>query len=175
MEYYAIINNKRQGPFTAEQLKELGIRRDTRVWHEGLMGWANAADVAELAEFAKEEGPAPYREPEKETVAGREQLASTTWIILSIITLILLPFSFVFFHISASCAICGIIHSLQGERYYAANRPALAERKLKTGRTFAIVGLCIAILGAIAYIAYIILHWVFLYHDLFNRILSSFQ
>lgn len=160
MEYYAIINNKRQGPFTAEQLKELGIRRDTRVWHEGLMGWANAADVAELAEFAKEEGPAPYREPEKETVKGQEQLDATTWATVSAIALSLAPFtiSLCFSPIFIASSVCGIVHSMQAERYYAMGKTALAMRKRNTGRTFAIVAIAaifLAFVGLAIFIGYL--------------------
>ncbi len=36
MQYYIYINREPQGPYTIEQLKEVGISKESIVWHEGL-------------------------------------------------------------------------------------------------------------------------------------------
>lgn len=47
-EYYVIIADQQRGPFTLEQLAELGITPDTEVWTQGMADWQQAGDVAEL-------------------------------------------------------------------------------------------------------------------------------
>ncbi|MBQ7691300.1 MAG: DUF4339 domain-containing protein [Muribaculaceae bacterium] len=46
--YYVIVNDQQQGPFTVEQLAELGITPETEVWAQGMADWQQAGDVAEL-------------------------------------------------------------------------------------------------------------------------------
>ena len=48
MNYYVYINNEQQGPFTLEQLAEMGITPETEVWTQGMADWCQAGDVAEL-------------------------------------------------------------------------------------------------------------------------------
>jgi hypothetical protein len=46
--YFILDNNKHEGPFSVEELKAKGIRRDTMVWKEGLPSWVPAREVEEL-------------------------------------------------------------------------------------------------------------------------------
>ena len=49
MTYYYIHNGTEQsGPFTIESLKQQNINSKTMVWFEGIEGWSNASDIAEL-------------------------------------------------------------------------------------------------------------------------------
>ncbi len=47
-EYYVYLNDQQQGPFTLEQLAEMGITPETEVWTQGMADWRQAGDVAEL-------------------------------------------------------------------------------------------------------------------------------
>ena len=42
------MNDQQQGPFTLEQLSGMSIMPDTPVWHEGMVDWERACNVAEL-------------------------------------------------------------------------------------------------------------------------------
>lgn len=48
MEFFIIMNDQQQGPFTIEQLSGMSIMPDTPVWHEGMADWTTASNVAEL-------------------------------------------------------------------------------------------------------------------------------
>lgn len=47
-EYYVYLNDQQQGPFTLEQLAEMGITPETEVWTEGMDDWRQAGDVPQL-------------------------------------------------------------------------------------------------------------------------------
>lgn len=48
MEFFIIMNDEQQGPFTLEQLSGMNIMPDTPVWTEGMPDWTTADKVAEL-------------------------------------------------------------------------------------------------------------------------------
>lgn len=48
MEFFIIMNDVQQGPFTLEQLSGMSIMPDTPVWREGMTDWTAASHVAEL-------------------------------------------------------------------------------------------------------------------------------
>lgn len=53
------------GPFTLEELKSQRLKRTTRVWKEGMLGWDKAGNIPELeAISAPEPPPLPREEPE---------------------------------------------------------------------------------------------------------------
>ena len=54
-EYYVYINDQQQGPFTLEQLAELGITPETEVWTQGMADWQQAGDVAELTQLLQQQ------------------------------------------------------------------------------------------------------------------------
>ena len=49
MLYYILENKERKGPFSLEQLAEMGISPDTMVWCKGMANWTKASEVEELA------------------------------------------------------------------------------------------------------------------------------
>lgn len=59
MEYWTIIDNRHAGPFTAEQLVEMGILPDTPVWHDGLPDWVHASEVQEIVDAINRRYGAP--------------------------------------------------------------------------------------------------------------------
>lgn len=46
--YYLFIDNEQRGPYSLEQLAELGITPETEVWTEGMADWQQAGDVPQL-------------------------------------------------------------------------------------------------------------------------------
>lgn len=73
-EFYVIINDQQQGPFSLEQLAELAITPQTDVWAEGMDDWQPAGDVPELTTLLQQQefiqhmnavtppaAPPPYR------------------------------------------------------------------------------------------------------------------
>lgn len=48
MEYWIIVNEQPQGPFTIEELAKKRIAPDTKVWRTGLSDWVEARTLEEL-------------------------------------------------------------------------------------------------------------------------------
>jgi hypothetical protein len=48
-KYYYNDGKEQHGPFTLEELKQQGIKRDTHVWFEGMSDWLPAKEVPEIA------------------------------------------------------------------------------------------------------------------------------
>ena len=46
--YYLYIDDQQRGPFSIEQLAEMGITPETEVWTEGMSDWKQAGDVPAL-------------------------------------------------------------------------------------------------------------------------------
>lgn len=51
MEFFIILNDQQHGPYTIDQLREMGIDANTPVWHKGLDDWTMAADIDELRDM----------------------------------------------------------------------------------------------------------------------------
>lgn len=67
MEYWTIVNDRHAGPYTAEELMEMGITGDTPVWTSGLPDWVEASRIDELRIMLEQRdcAPAGFRpEPE---------------------------------------------------------------------------------------------------------------
>lgn len=52
-EYYVIINESQQGPFSKEQLASFNINPDTLVWRVGLSDWTPASELPELNDIIR--------------------------------------------------------------------------------------------------------------------------
>lgn len=48
MQYFIVINDVQQGPFSIDELRQRNITSDTLVWAEGMPQWVPAWQVAEL-------------------------------------------------------------------------------------------------------------------------------
>lgn len=48
-QYWIVVNRSHAGPYTAQQLKAMGISPDTYAWHRGLTQWVAASEIPELA------------------------------------------------------------------------------------------------------------------------------
>ncbi len=49
MNYWIVIDRRKFGPLTLEEVKKLPVKKDSYVWHSGLHSWVMAADVPEIA------------------------------------------------------------------------------------------------------------------------------
>lgn len=70
-QYYIAADGQQQGPFTIEDLKEKGIRKDTLVWTEGLEDWTKAEYIPVLKNILKATPP-PL--PKTETKSTSQQV-----------------------------------------------------------------------------------------------------
>lgn len=59
-KYYLHINNKQEGPFSLEELKEKNISKLTPIWFEGIQNWTAAGEIKELQEFFRITSPPPF-------------------------------------------------------------------------------------------------------------------
>ena len=54
MRYFAMIDGRRCGPYTLEQLPDAGVTPQTYVWCKGMDDWQQAADVADICRFYRQ-------------------------------------------------------------------------------------------------------------------------
>lgn len=66
MEYWIIVNEQPQGPFTIEELAHKHIAPGTKVWRTGLSDWVEAQSLEELDQVISQDIPAAesYYRPE---------------------------------------------------------------------------------------------------------------
>ena len=64
MNIYVFRNGKQEGPYSREQLKDLGLTPDTLVWYEGLSEWMPAQTADQVSWIFRPYEPAPL-EPEE--------------------------------------------------------------------------------------------------------------
>lgn len=147
MDYYIIRDNRRQGPFSTEQLKEAELTRDTKVWHEGMAGWADAADVPELAELALPPSPPPLNEAGRGANEAERPPMPKTWLAESIIVTLLCCIVF---------GIIAIIYSTQVESNYLMGKYELAEYKSRQARNMVLWGIGTGIGLCVIYIAFLV-------------------
>lgn len=50
-EYYIVVNDQQQGPFSKEELKAFHLSPDTLVWRSGMPDWIKASSLPELADL----------------------------------------------------------------------------------------------------------------------------
>ncbi len=56
-KYYIVIDNKQEGPFTIEELRNKNISQTTLVWSENMENWEEAKNVTELNQTIKKSPP----------------------------------------------------------------------------------------------------------------------
>lgn len=82
MEFYVIINDEQQGPYSMAQLATLDITPDTEVWTQGMADWQAAGDVPALTSLLQRleckrqatvpPPPAPVMPPPPRTTAPEQ-------------------------------------------------------------------------------------------------------
>ncbi|MDE5840195.1 MAG: DUF4339 domain-containing protein [Muribaculaceae bacterium] len=61
-EYYIVVNDNREGPFSKAQLAERGIEPSTLVWTAGLADWTRADALPELSDLLQHQAVADNEE-----------------------------------------------------------------------------------------------------------------
>ena len=64
--FFVVINDEQQGPFSIDELADMGISPDTEVWTEGMDEWEKASNVPALDELFAAETEETYEENEAE-------------------------------------------------------------------------------------------------------------
>lgn len=59
MDFYVLINNTKQGPFSMEELANKDITVNTKVWAVGFSNWKSAKEVPELSGILSSLPPEP--------------------------------------------------------------------------------------------------------------------
>jgi hypothetical protein len=67
--YYLHDGNQEQGPFDIEQLKSHGLKKETKIWHEGLEHWTTVGELEELKDLLNRKTPPPLNKTTEETKA----------------------------------------------------------------------------------------------------------
>lgn len=82
-----MINDRRCGPFTLEELADAGVRPDTYVWSRDLSDWTHADEVADICQFfrkriadLKRPRPVPLPAAADETPAAQEETPERIWL-----------------------------------------------------------------------------------------------
>lgn len=93
-QYYLHVNNKQEGPFSFDELKNMSINQETLVWYEGAEKWQNAAMVDELKVLFKSLPPPITIVPEKsealKNVNTKKKTALKKWVFPAIGILLVL-------------------------------------------------------------------------------------
>lgn len=150
--YFYTDGEKEFGPFSIKDLKEKDIKRNTKVWTQGMNEWQEAGSVPELAElfvltpppFSKEE-PKTEVVPQKAAASQSRKYPPKTWLVESILATLFccLPFGIV-----------GIVNAAKVEsRFYAGDEQA-AERASADARRWTLVSFWVAIGGWLLVAAY---------------------
>jgi len=63
MNYWIIVDDHHEGPYTGQQLVDNGLTPDTLVWADGLTDWTPASEIAELAAMLENRTPGQPQEP----------------------------------------------------------------------------------------------------------------
>lgn len=148
MDYYIIKDNRRQGPYSIEYLRETGLTQDTKVWREGLDGWTVAADVAELAEFALPAAPPPVDALQDSKAEATRPPMPKTWLAESIVVTLLCCIVF---------GVIAIVYSSQVESNYLQGNYEMAEYKSRQARNMVLWGIGIGAGVAVLYIGFIVM------------------
>jgi len=56
-KYYIVVDEKQEGPFSIEELKNKNIKRNTLVWTENMEDWMEAKNIVELEIILKKSPP----------------------------------------------------------------------------------------------------------------------
>lgn len=153
MEYYVVLEEKRQGPFSVEELRTKNITRQTLVWREGMSDWTELKDVEELSELAGSIPP-PMQEAKEETKEAQTEKPPMpkTWFVESIIVTLIccLPFG-----------IIGIIYSSKVEPLYYSGLYDEASRKANQAKLWTLWGAGIVLISALIYLLFVIFAAIF--------------
>ncbi|MDR1859971.1 MAG: CD225/dispanin family protein [Bacteroidales bacterium] len=143
-EYHIAVDGQRQGPFSIDDLRGLGISEETLVWHKGWENWQKAGDTPELAPLFRAAPPpvpgsghikAPQvtvsyqTSPQPANYNGQYMKKPNNYIVWAIITLVISPL----------CGIIALVHAGRvNRRWYSSDLEGAAKSSGKA------MGWCIA-------------------------------
>jgi len=131
MEFYILINNIKEGPYTIEELHHKNINTKTMIWRVGFTNWLPAHQVPELSDILSSLPPDPLPPPPK------------TWLIESILVTCFccLPFGIV-----------GIINATKVETLYNNGNYKLALEQSNQAKKWTLWGFFIMLAFWIIYL-----------------------
>lgn len=133
MEFYILQNNKKQGPYSLEELSSKNIDTDTMVWSVGFSNWKPAKTVPELSDLLSNLPPVP----------PSSQSMPKTWLVESILVTCFccLPFGIV-----------GIINATKIETLYLSGAYEQALYRSKQAKKWTLWGFFTALALFLIYI-----------------------
>lgn len=168
-EYYIVVNDHREGPFSFEQLRERSLEPSTLVWTAGLADWVRADTLPELAPILsvrtrideQESAFGTYARPVVPTnpaqgnsgaVGGKPYGCSScgssnNWYTLAIIATVL---GFLFSCIGGILGIIAICKGNEAKKAERAGDDYTAQSKWSTCKTMTIVSFVLTGIGLIA-------------------------
>lgn len=173
-EYYIVVNDRREGPFTFEGLRARGLEPTTLVWTAGMSDWKRAADVPEVASliksqtrineeesafggYARREEP-PYRNPygaDPRYSQGNRNVnpnvqVNTSWKTLAIVALVC---GFLFSCVGGIVGIFAVIQGSNAEKAERYGNDIEAANHWSNCKTLTIISFVLAAIGILANIA----------------------
>lgn len=178
-QYYIVIDEKREGPFTLAQLSQFHITPQTLVWTAGMPDWMPASSLPELAGLIREEsafgqyaqaqdvelvnpGPQSYAGPQHAGMppkwgqsGGRNQESfygpgRTNWKTLSIIATIA---GFIFSCVGGIIGAIAIYQASQAEQAYMYGDEYRSQSALSNCKTLTIISFVLTGIGLLANVA----------------------
>lgn len=174
-EYYIVVNDRREGPFTFEGLRARGIEPATLVWTAGMSDWKRAAEVPEVAPllasrtrinenesafggYASPEEPPRhngYRGADPRYSQGNRNVnpqvnVSTNWKTLAIVALVC---GFLFSCIGGIVGIFAVIQGSKAEEAQRYGNDIQAATCWSNCKTLTIISFVLAGIGLIANVA----------------------
>lgn len=159
-KYFYLDGDTKKGPYTLQELKDIRIDRETKVWFFGLDNWSPASQVKELEGlFVLTPPPVPAREetrreeesPKEEYRArsttssgsGREMERPRTYLAESILVTLFccLPFG-----------IAGIVHASKVDSLYQAGSYKEAKEASQKAAQWATVGFWVGLVFGVIYV-----------------------
>ncbi len=171
-EYYIVVNDNREGPFTLAQLSERGIEPSTLVWTAGMADWTRADSMPELepllanrnsidnnesafGAYAAPQEPLrqPYRQPQQNAPfnnganpMGSYSNPSTNWKTLAILATI---FGFFFSCVGGFVGISAWVNANKAENAMKYGDEFTARSAWSTCKTLCIVSFVLIGIGLI--------------------------
>ncbi len=163
MSHYFYIDNqgKQKGTFTAEELKQENIRKETLVWTQGMEQWKPAGEVPELNHLFNYQ-QTPTIDYQYETNrnysygadAGQKPLKPKTWLTESILVTVI---SFLFCcNVFGLLGIIAIVKATQVDSDYARGDYAAALQSSKDAKKWTLIVFWISVALLLLYIAFLI-------------------
>lgn len=112
--YFIYTNDQQQGPFSIQELKDMGINESTPIWKEGFEAWKKAGELAELR-TCFEAVPPPYNASYTIPVYAEPKRASSAWKIVRKVVNVLLWIV----AIILSTVVAGVIYNHFKENSYS--------------------------------------------------------